>query len=242
VLTFRTDQPDYPPWYIGDNPANGEGFESALAYAVAANLGFAAGDVRWVRVPFSEAITAGPKTFDANLSQFSITEQRRAAVDFSSPYVDVSQAVVAVTSSPASGVRNINDLKAIRLGAQVGSTRCVSSTVDALRADGTLARLQTVWLADAGMTHGAKASPRGRAPESRRTASPGPMLRGRRPQAARPPDQVRRVRRARAGTAPASHAGRCLIGGRGFVGGRLGRASGQQRDRGECRSEKAAPH
>jgi polar amino acid transport system substrate-binding protein len=75
VFTFGTGQPVYPPWYIGDNPANGEGFESALAYAVAGRLGFAAEDVRWVRVPFSEAITAGPKTFDANLSQFSITEQ-----------------------------------------------------------------------------------------------------------------------------------------------------------------------
>ena len=128
VFTFGTDQPVYPPWYIGDNPANGEGFESALAYAVAGKLGFATEAVRWVRVPFSEAITAGPKTFDANLSQFSITEQRSAAVDFSSPYFDVTQAVVTVTSSPASGVRNINDLRAIRLAAQVGSTSHTAAT------------------------------------------------------------------------------------------------------------------
>lgn len=122
VFTFGTDQPVYPPWYIGDNPANGEGFESALAYAVAERLGYVAEDVRWVRVPFSEAIAAGPKVFDANLSQFSITEQRRAVVDFSSPYFEVSQAVVTVEFSPASRTRNLDDLKALRLGAQVGTT------------------------------------------------------------------------------------------------------------------------
>ncbi|MEO3758177.1 ABC transporter substrate-binding protein [Mycobacterium sp. B14F4] len=128
VFTFGTDQPVYPPWYMGDNPANGEGFESAVAYAVAGKLGYGAEDVRWVRVPFSEAITAGPKTFDANLSQFSITEQRKAAVDFSSPYFDVSQAVVTVKSSPAARVRGLTDLKALRLGAQVGTTSHTAAT------------------------------------------------------------------------------------------------------------------
>jgi polar amino acid transport system substrate-binding protein len=122
VFTFGTDQPAYPPWFMGDNPANGEGFESALAYAVAGRLGYAGEDVRWVRVPFSEAIAAGPKTFDANLSQISITEQRKAAVDFSSPYFDVSQAVVTVKRSPAANVRTLTDLKPLRLGAQVGTT------------------------------------------------------------------------------------------------------------------------
>lgn len=128
VFMFGTDQPVYPPWYIGDDPANGEGFESALAYAVADKLGYAAEDVRWVRVPFGEAIVAGPKTFDANLSQFSITEQRKAAVDFSSPYFDVSQAVVTVKSSPAAQARNLNDLKALRLGTQVGTTSHTAAT------------------------------------------------------------------------------------------------------------------
>ena len=106
IFTFGTDQPVYPPWYIGDNPANGEGFESALAYAVADKLDYARDDVRWVRVPFNAALAPGPKTFDANLSEFSITEQRKAAVDFSSPYFDVTQAVVTVKSSPAAGVHD----------------------------------------------------------------------------------------------------------------------------------------
>jgi polar amino acid transport system substrate-binding protein len=230
IFTFGTDEPVYPPWYMGDNPANGEGFESALAYAVAGKLGYTGEAVRWVRVPFAEAITPGPKTFDANLSQFSITEQRKAAVDFSSPYFDVTQAIVTVKSSPAARARSQQDLKSLKLGAQVGTTsqtaaislggrdpvevyntnadaklalrngeidalvadlptafavagelrdgfivgqlpddgddveqfgivlekqspltRCVSSVVDGLRADGTLARLERQWLADAGM-------------------------------------------------------------------------------------------
>lgn len=121
VLTFGTDQPVYPPWYIGDDPSNGEGFESALAYAVAARMGYTGEEVRWVRVPFSEALAAGPKSFDANLSQFSITDQRRALVDFSSPYFDVTQAVVTVKSSPAAQATSLEDLKSLRLGTQVGT-------------------------------------------------------------------------------------------------------------------------
>ena len=101
VFTFGTDQPVYPPWYMGDNPGNGEGFESALAYAVAGKIGYSGEDVRWVRVPFNAALAPGPKSFDANLSEFWMTDPRQAAVDFSSPYFDVTQAVVTVKSSPA---------------------------------------------------------------------------------------------------------------------------------------------
>jgi polar amino acid transport system substrate-binding protein len=107
VLTFGTDQPVYPRWYMGDNPASGEGFEAAIAYAVAAKMNDARDDVRSVRVPFNAALAPGPKTFDANLSEFSITEQRKAAVDFSSPYFDVTQAVVTVRSSPAAGAKTV---------------------------------------------------------------------------------------------------------------------------------------
>jgi hypothetical protein len=79
-------------------------------------------DVRWVRVPFNAALAPGPKTFDANLSEFSITDQRKAAVDFSSPYFDVTQAVVTVKSSPAAGVKTVHQLRTLRLGVQVGTT------------------------------------------------------------------------------------------------------------------------
>ena len=122
TITFGTDQPAYPPWFIDDDPANGKGFESAVAYAVADKLGYAKQDVKWVRVPFNAAIAPGPKTFDANLNQFSITEERKQAVDFSSPYFDVTQAVVTVKSSPAAQVKTLDGLKGIKLGAQVGTT------------------------------------------------------------------------------------------------------------------------
>ncbi|QZT62161.1 ABC transporter substrate-binding protein [Mycolicibacterium austroafricanum] len=128
ILTFGADQPVYPPWYMGDDPANGDGFESALAYALAAKLNYTGDDVRWVRVPFNTALAPGPKTFDVNLSQFSITEQRRAAVDFSTPYFDVTQAVVAVRSSPAAAVTTLDGLRPLRLGAQVGTTSHTAAT------------------------------------------------------------------------------------------------------------------
>lgn len=154
ILTFGADEPVYPPWYLGDDPANGEGFEGALAYALAAALQYSPDDVRWIRVPFTTALAPGAKPFDVNLSQFSITDQRRAAVDFSVPYFDVTQAVVTVRSSPAAAARNLADLRAVRLGAQIGSTsqtdasalggtrpvQAYNSTVDAKLAllDGTI--------------------------------------------------------------------------------------------------------
>jgi polar amino acid transport system substrate-binding protein len=122
AITFGTDQPAYPPWFIDDDPSNGKGFESAVAYAVADKLGYAKADVKWVRVPFNAAIAPGPKTFDANLNEFSITDERKQAVDFSAPYFDVTQAVVAVKSSPAAGVKDLAGLKGLKLGAQVGTT------------------------------------------------------------------------------------------------------------------------
>jgi polar amino acid transport system substrate-binding protein len=128
IFTFGTDQPVYPPWFMGDNPANGEGFESALAYAVATKMDYTRDDVRWVRVPFNAALAPGPKSFDANLSEFSITDQRRAAVDFSSPYFDVTQAVVTVKSSPAASVKSREGLKKLKLGVQVGTTSYTAAT------------------------------------------------------------------------------------------------------------------
>jgi polar amino acid transport system substrate-binding protein len=128
VLTVGTDQPVYPPWGMGDNPASGEGFESALAYAVAGHLGYRRDDVRWVRVPFNAALDPGPKSFDINLSEFSITQQRQGAVDFSSPYFDVTQAVVAVKTSPAADVHDLGGLKSLKLGVQVGTTSYTAAT------------------------------------------------------------------------------------------------------------------
>jgi polar amino acid transport system substrate-binding protein len=134
TLTFGTDQPAYQPWFVNDDPANGQGFESAVAYAVADKLGYAKTDVKWVRVPFNAAIAPGPKTFDANLSEFSITDERKQAVDFSAPYFNVTQAFITVPTSPAASVTTLAGLRGLRLGAQVGTT-----SYDAAKGVGTSA-------------------------------------------------------------------------------------------------------
>ncbi|MGH8775424.1 MAG: transporter substrate-binding domain-containing protein [Jiangellaceae bacterium] len=122
TLTIATDEPVFEPWFVDDDPANGEGFEGAIANAVAEQMGYAQDDVEWVRVPFNAAIQPGPKTFDFDINEFSITDERREAVDFSSPYYDVTQAVIALDGSPAASATSLADLAGVTLGAQVGTT------------------------------------------------------------------------------------------------------------------------
>lgn len=121
-LTIATGETAYYPYVIDDDPASGEGFEAAVAYAVAEELGFAAEDVVWVRTSFESAIAPGPKSFDFNIQQYTITDERKQAVDFSSPYYAASQAVVAIEGGAADGVTDIAGLKDITLGAMTGST------------------------------------------------------------------------------------------------------------------------
>lgn len=121
-LTIGTGLPAYYPWILDDTPESGEGFESAIAYAVAAELGFAPEDVVWVRTTFEEAIQPGPKSFDFNLQQYSITEERKASVDFSSPYYYTAQTVITVAGSAAENVTDLADLKDLLVGAQTGTT------------------------------------------------------------------------------------------------------------------------
>ena len=121
-LTIGTGEPAYYPWVIDDKPESGEGFESAIAYAVAKQLGFDESDVVWVRTTFDEAIAPGPKTFDFNLQQFSITDERKANVDFSSPYYETTQVVITTEASKAAGAKSIADLKDFLVGAQTGTT------------------------------------------------------------------------------------------------------------------------
>ncbi|MCV2489963.1 transporter substrate-binding domain-containing protein [Geodermatophilus sp. YIM 151500] len=122
TLTVATDEPAYEPWVVGDAPETGEGFEAAVAYAVAGELGYGEDQVTWTRVPFNAAIQPGERPFDFDINQFSITEERRQAVDFSSPYYTVSQAVITVAGSSAEGAASLEDLRGLRLGAQVAST------------------------------------------------------------------------------------------------------------------------
>ena len=121
-LTIGTGLPAYDPWVLDDTPESGEGFESAVAYAVAEELGFAPEDVVWVRTTFEEAIQPGPKSFDFNLQQYSITEERKASVDFSSPYYYTAQTVITVAGSAAEGVTDLAGLKDLLIGAQTGTT------------------------------------------------------------------------------------------------------------------------
>ncbi|MFG2355729.1 ABC transporter substrate-binding protein [Streptomyces sp. NPDC048521] len=121
-LTIATDEPAYEPWFKDDKPANGKGFESAVAYAVAKRLGYDKSAVVWQSVPFNKAFAPGAKTFDFDINQVSISAERKKAVDFSSGYYDVRQAVIALKGGKAAQATSVADLKNLKLGAQVGTT------------------------------------------------------------------------------------------------------------------------
>jgi polar amino acid transport system substrate-binding protein len=121
-LTIGTDDPVYEPWFSDNKPENGQGFEGAVAYAVAQKLGYAQGDVVWTRVTFNNAIQPGPKKYDFDINEFSITDVRKKVVDFSSGYYDVTQAVVTVKGSKIAGDTTLAALKSAKLGAQKGTT------------------------------------------------------------------------------------------------------------------------
>jgi polar amino acid transport system substrate-binding protein len=122
VLTIATDDPAYEPWFVDSDPSNGKGYESAVAYAVAEELGYAQDKVEWVKVPFNKVVQPGPKEFDFDVNQVSITEERKNAVDFSSGYYDVRQTVITTEDSKLAGVTSVADLADAKLGAQVGTT------------------------------------------------------------------------------------------------------------------------
>lgn len=128
TLTIGTSDPAYEPWMVDNDPTNGEGYESAVAYAVAGELGFAAEDVEWVRVSFDQIIAPGEKSFDFAINQVSISDERRENLDFSSSYYDTAQAVVTIGSSPAAAATSLADLAELRIGAMVGSTSATVAT------------------------------------------------------------------------------------------------------------------
>lgn len=124
ALTIATGEPAYEPWVLNDAPESGEGFEAAVAYAVASELGYDKSQVKWIRTTFDGAIAPGPKNFDFNIQQYSITEERAKVVDFSSAYYKSNQSIVSFKGSKIEGVTSIADLKAKnpKLGAAVAST------------------------------------------------------------------------------------------------------------------------
>ena len=122
TLTVATDKPAYPPYFEDDDPTNGRGFESAVAYAIAEELGFSRDQVKWTVVPFNASYAPGPKDFDFDINQISITPKRAERVDFSTPYFTAPQAVIALKTSEAAGASSLADLKDAKLGVQVGTT------------------------------------------------------------------------------------------------------------------------
>ena len=131
-LTVGTDNPAYPPWFGGtppkgskwkvSDPTSGKGFESAVAFAVAKQLGFGRNEVVWTYVPFSKSYAPGPKSFDLDINEISFTPQRAKVVDFSNSYYDVNQAVVVNKGTQIASVRSIAGLRKYRLGVQIGTT------------------------------------------------------------------------------------------------------------------------
>jgi polar amino acid transport system substrate-binding protein len=138
VLTVATDDPAYEPWFVDNDPTNGQGYESAVAYAIAEELGFSEDEVEWVKVPFNAVVNPGEKKFDFDVNQVSITEERRNAVDFSSGYYDVRQAVITEAGSPVEGATTLAELADAKLGAQVGTTSFTAIT-DQIGASGAAA-------------------------------------------------------------------------------------------------------
>ncbi|MBU6201382.1 MAG: ABC transporter substrate-binding protein [Acidobacteria bacterium] len=122
TLTIATGNPAFSPWVENDAPESGEGFEAAVAYAVAGELGFADENVAWVRTGFDEAIQPGAKNFDFNLQQYSITPERQQTVSFSDPYYTTNQAIVGYPDSVAGGATSVADLKGLKFGVQAGTT------------------------------------------------------------------------------------------------------------------------
>lgn len=120
VLTVATGEPVFPPWMIDDDPTNEQGFESALVYALAAEMGVET--VEWVRTGFDEAIAPGEKDYDFNIQQYSITAERDEVVDFSDGYYQVEQALIGSPDSPVASATTIADLVDTRLGAAIGTT------------------------------------------------------------------------------------------------------------------------
>jgi polar amino acid transport system substrate-binding protein len=128
TLTIATDTPAYEPWFVDNDPTNGQGYESAVAYAIAEQLGYTNEQVTWVTVPFNKVVQPGPKDFDLDVNQVSITEARRKAVDFSSGYFDVVQTVITNAGSAIDGATTVAELADAKLGAQVGTTSYTAIT------------------------------------------------------------------------------------------------------------------
>jgi polar amino acid transport system substrate-binding protein len=134
TLTVGTDKPAYEPWFVDDDPTNGKGFESAVTYAVAEQMGFTRDQVSWVTVPFNTSYKPGAKDFDFDVNQISITPAREKVVSFSEGYYSAAQAIIALDDSPVAKATSLADLKGYKLGAQTGTTS-LTAISDVIGAD-----------------------------------------------------------------------------------------------------------
>jgi len=121
-LTVATDSPAFSPWFRHNDPSNGQGYESAVAYAVAQKMGFAPQQVHWTVEPFAKSFAPGPKHFDFAIEQISITPEREQAVSFSEGYYDDRQALIGVKGTPIAGATTVADLKNYKFAAEQGTT------------------------------------------------------------------------------------------------------------------------
>jgi polar amino acid transport system substrate-binding protein len=130
VLTVATDSPAYPPYFEHNKPSNGKGFESAVAYAVAAKLGFKPSQVKWVVEPFDSSYAPGPKSFDFDINEISITKARAQEVDFSTPYYTNPQGIIVSNSSPLAHASSLAAFKGATIGVQIGTTSLAAVTAE----------------------------------------------------------------------------------------------------------------
>ncbi|HTR74055.1 MAG TPA: ABC transporter substrate-binding protein [Solirubrobacterales bacterium] len=122
TLTVATDKPAYPPYFENDEPENGEGFESAVAYAIGKQLGYPKAKIKWTVEPFDSSYAPGPKNFDFDVNEITITPTREKAVDFSAPYYTANQAVVALEGSEAAKAESLAELQDVKFGVQIDTT------------------------------------------------------------------------------------------------------------------------
>lgn len=147
TLTIATGEPSYTPWVLNDAPEEGEGYEAALAYAVADKLGYSKDQVKWVRTTFDAAIAPGAKDWDMNIQQFSITDERKKAVDFSPSYYNPTQALVVRGDSKYASATAVSDFKDATIGVMVGTLaydfakeKLADSTIQTFNDNATLAQ------------------------------------------------------------------------------------------------------
>jgi polar amino acid transport system substrate-binding protein len=130
VLTVATDSPAYPPYFENNKPANGKGFESAVAFAVAKQMGFTSSEVKWVVEPFDSSYAPGPKSFDFDINEISITKPRQQAVDFSTPYYTNPQGIIVAANGPYAHATSLAAFKNAKIGVQIGTTSLAAVTAE----------------------------------------------------------------------------------------------------------------